>query len=934
MQLRQSVFAVIACAALSAQSQANELNRVPNAGFSGDRGQVLGNVTGTIPDYWRAFALEGDGLAVSIVPLAPNTLFPGSPATNAVRLTRTAGGGSSAFDHEANVFGLNPGHNYKAQVYMRSGNSGGAAQAVEVAFPVFNVDGFTGRQPGRFEATVGSGWTRYSGPAFMEADGTGADLSFRLQDDGGENSILIAMPTVNGPAYEVPAVSYPPVYTPGRDFSNTDRYVATSVFLWFTVNTGQLYGPWGPLGGRGNWTGEAPWWREQIKDMMDANIDVLYVANNGFFYQREQLFKALAQLRREGYDTPYVLPFLTPESIWFDDPIDMSQEAAKDEYMEWYRYWFEQYFEQDTGDYAESRLLHINGKVVLNTWHSNPGRTDNLDSLTRNDVESRLSDYFGDTYPSFNNGIYQIATTNGISPSFSDEIAHQFSNAEYFSTHTFNNKRPATVIGGIWDQNIRDPGLFYPRDGGVHYVEAWEALNATRNGGGGQLPVYHAYVESWNEYDEGTGIYEGDTEAPFIAPENQSGNDDFWSTTDNPREYIDTTYAGATDFNDHPLRDSRFLWNDFPASMAPGESATVQVLVRNEGDAKWSQSAGYRLSEVANGHAWGPANIQIDDADNEIARYGGVFRGRPVLFEFTITAPNAPGVYEAQFSMTRSGGGAFGETLTIQVAVGEEEVGEAHSAAFFNPARDGEGNYVEILNENQALVYTFSYRPDGSGPAWFLGVGDIEGGSIVINDLLRPIGAEFGAGFDSADISYDPAGSMSMGFVDCPSSGNGGTVSYSGSEALGYEALLSRAARLSEIIACDGSRNENAHRSGSFFSPERDGEGIVVEWLNGGLVLVIMFTYDLEGDQFWVLGIGTPDGDSVTMEAMYPATPTSWGSGFNPDEIRLESWGTFTLEWDEECDSVAFSYASTVPGYGSANRNYSRLTGLAGLSCP
>ena len=933
MNTRFAVCAVFALLLLTpTQLVLADNNVVPNPGFDGALGDALGDVSGAVPDYWRAFGLEGGEVSLQTVPLPANTLFPGSPATNAIRLTIDSYGGAQAFDHENTLFSLAAGHEYQATVYMRSGNS--ASQEVMVSFPVFDENGFTGRSPGTFSATVNNQWKPYSGPTFTESGGTLGDLGFRLTDDGGQNTVLIAMPTVNGPVPSTPEVTYPPIYTQGRDFSDTDRFVATTLFHWFTPYAGQKDGPWEPLEGRENWTGEALWWRGQIKDMMDANIDVLYVhLYNGLHYQREQIFRAIAELRSEGYDTPYVVPFLDPQIIWNNNPIDMTQTSAKDEYVGWYEFFYDQYFRQETGAYAESRLLHINGKVVLNTW---VGTNTNLNygALTRYDVESRLAGAFGNEYSSFENGIYQISSTGGTMPSFTDEVAVQFSNNEYFTPWPELGKRNVTLKGGAWDQNIRDPGFFLPRDGGSPYANAWDQLMAIRNGGGGQPPVYHAYIESWNEYDEGSGIYEASPEPPYIAPENSSGNDDTWSDSDNPREYIDTTHEKASAFNDHPERDSRFLWNDIPASMAPGESTTVQVLVRNEGDAKWSQSAGYRLSEVANGHAWGPANIQIDDADNEIAKYGGVFRGRPVLFEFNITAPNAPGVYEAHYSMTRAGGGAFGETLTIQVAVAEEEVGEAHSAAFFNPSRDGEGNYVEILNENQALVYTFSYRPDGSGPAWFLGVGDIEGGSIVIDDLLRPIGAEFGAGFDSGDISYDPAGSMSMGFVDCPSSGNGGTVNYSGSEALGYEALLSRAARLSEIIACDGSRNENAHRSGSFFDTQRDGEGIVVEWLNGGLVLVIMFTYDLEGDQFWILGIGTPDGDSVTMEAMYPATPTSWGSGFNPDEIRLESWGTFTLEWDEECDSVAFSYTSTVPGYGSANRSYSRLTGLAGLDCP
>ncbi len=929
------VFLLFLC--VHSLAQATDLNRVPNPGFEGSDGSRLGNVSGTIPDYWRAFGLDGGDVSIAIVPLAANALYTGSPATNAVQLTINSYGAAQAFDHETTPFSFSPGHNYSAQVYLRSANSGGESQQVTVSFPVFNESGFTGREAGSFAATVTGDWQKYSGPEFMEAAGTAGDIAFRLTDDGGENSILIAMPTVLGPAPETPAVNYPPIYTPGRDFSDTDRFVSTIVFHWYNTFSGQLTGPWRPLEGRGNWTGEVPWWREQIKDIMDANIEVVYVhLFNGFGFQREQFFSALHQLRSEGYDTPYVLPFLDPLIIWDGNPIDMRMESAKDEYVDSYRLWFDQYFRNEIGALAESRILHINGRVALNTWHGNPGYTDNLSALTRNDLESRLEAAFGEQYPSFKNGVYQMATANGVAPGFSDEIAYQFSNTEYYSTYEFNNKKVATVKGGYWDQNVRNPGSFLARDGGSPYRTAWEDLNAARDGSSGNLPIYHAYIESWNEYDEASGIYSGNTDAPYIAPANTSGNDDVWSNTNNPREYIDTTYEGASEFNDHPDLGSQFLWHDFPASLAPGESTEVQILVRNAGDIKWSDATGIKLAQAgSDSHVWGPSRQTIAPGPNEVEKYGGVFRGRPVLFRFTITAPATPGVYQAHYQMVRDDGGEapFGDQLTVQVAVGATAVEAGHSGAFFNANRNGEGSYVEILKNGRAVVYTFSYRPDGSGPAWFIGVGTTENNAIVIDELFRPAGTVFGADFKAGDIVFSNAGTMSMSFMDCDSIVNPGSTVFSGDAGLGLEGLLTRADRLSQITGCSVTPTAKAGLSGSFYDPGRNGEGLVVEWLHNGLVLVIMFTYDLDGNQMWMFGIGEPDGNSVTLEALYPSGTTKWGSDFNPDDVVLSTWGTFTITWSD-CDTVIFEYDSSLPGYGAATRNYTRLTYLAGTDCP
>jgi hypothetical protein len=106
-----------------------------------------------------------------------------------------------------------------------------------------------------------------------------------------------------------------------------------------------------------------------------------------------------------------------------------------------------------------------------------------------------------------------------------------------------------------------------------------------------------------------------------------------------------------------------------------------------------------------------------------------------------------------------------------------------------------------------------------------------------------------------------------------------------------------------------------------------------VQWLPDGSVLAIMFTYDTNGDQMWIFGVGQSDGKTVTIDAVYPTGFTSWGGEFDPDEVVLSPWGTFTLTWTD-CSTLTFEYASNIDGYGNATRNYSRLTSLNGLTCP
>ncbi len=266
--------------------------------------------------------------------------------------------------------------------------------------------------------------------------------------------------------------------------------------------------------------------------------------------------------------------------------------------------------------------------------------------------------------------------------------------------------------------------------------------------------------------------------------------------------------------------------------------------------------------------------------------------------------------------------------------VGGGAVVAGHSSVFYNPERNGEGNYVEVLEDGRAVVYTFTYNPDGTAPAWFLGVGEVSGNSIILDDLFRPTGTPFGDDFDAAEVEFTNAGSMSMVFPDCQATAPGGNIAYTGDVGLGYEGLISRGTRLAHITGCGGETPDpNAGLSGSFYDPARNGEGLIVEWLSNGDILAVFFTYDTEGNQFWLFGQATPNGKSVTMNAVYPSAFTPWGRNFNPNDVVLDNWGTFTLNWTD-CNTMSFQYSSTVGTFGSATRNYTRLSKLAGTTCP
>ena len=488
-------------------------------------------------------------------------------------------------------------------------------------------------------------------------------IAFRQQNADGETSSSMLLDNVrfssNLLAWTAGGFS-----TPKASFAVTNHLVSTSVFQWFTSTTGQLISPWEALGGRTNWTGEPDWWKSQIKQMMMANIDVLYVhLIPTFEQQRINLFQALNQLRYEGYDVPKVAPFLDPPITWKNKPlVDVGTEAGKDEMVGQYIRFFNQYYSVNQDPDADDYIARYDNRVVLDSWTIKNNLT-NWTALTRQDVTSRLAAELGQYHPFFNNDIYMVNTAIPDTFGFADEIVEQFSSLQYYEANTLNGITSVQLKGGYWDQNIRNPGKFSPRNGGSPFSNAWGQVD--RN------TARRVYIESWNEYNEGTGIYAAEVGPPYIHPGSGNTNTDVWSSSNDPFEYIHTTAAGAAAFNDTPARNAKILWHNFPATMHAGETQTVHVVVRNEGDVSWTAAANYKFGEkeLKDPVRFGTNRYLLDDAQDEIPVYGGIFRGRSKAFQLTLVAPTVPGNYLTHWGMLQEHVAWFGEELAYTFAV-------------------------------------------------------------------------------------------------------------------------------------------------------------------------------------------------------------------------------------------------------------------------
>jgi hypothetical protein len=267
------------------------------------------------------------------------------------------------------------------------------------------------------------------------------------------------------------------------------------------------------------------------------------------------------------------------------------------------------------------------------------------------------------------------------------------------------------------------------------------------------------------------------------------------------------------------------------------------------------------------------------------------------------------------------------------------------SGAWYDPSHDGEGWIIEILDENRASVFWFSYPPtvQEGKQAWFFGVGEIIGNRIKIDEMLISSGGLFGPEYDPNSVQFDSWGSTEFIFDDC----NKGTMNYSGPDNYGSGSLqLERLANLqgagcigpnapanpkSFYLPRKGAEVGYSH-SGAWYDPSHNGEGFLLEVLNETTALMVWFSYDNQGNQAWMISLGAIDGNEISFDEVQIPTGAVFGPGFDPTLVVRNTWGAATMTF-HDCNSATVRYSSNDESFGSGEQQTIRLTFIEDLKC-
>lgn len=247
------------------------------------------------------------------------------------------------------------------------------------------------------------------------------------------------------------------------------------------------------------------------------------------------------------------------------------------------------------------------------------------------------------------------------------------------------------------------------------------------------------------------------------------------------------------------------------------------------------------------------------------------------------------------------------------------------SGSWYDPTHNGEGFVVQFIDNSRAVVFWFTYDEDGA-QRWFTGLGTMSGNQLQVTELLITQGGVFGPAFDPDAVIRTSVGELNLTF----NSDSGGVADYTINGVVGQQTIQ----RLTRPVEVSASPGLNVPRkSGSWYDPTRDGEGFALEILPNGGQIAYWFTYDINGNQAWMIGSGSNSAarGSFPLDMLQP-TGGRFGPNFDPADVEFQAVGSARL--NVQCDGGFADYKTTDPAdFVDIRFDLQRIAGLGPGAC-
>ena len=101
---------------------------------------------------------------------------------------------------------------------------------------------------------------------------------------------------------------------------------------------------------------------------------------------------------------------------------------------------------------------------------------------------------------------------------------------------------------------------------------------------------------------------------------------------------------------------------------------------------------------------------------------------------------------------------------------------------------------------------------------------------------------------------------------------------------------------------------------GNFYNPQRSGEGIQLTLENDGETYVLTYYTYLNGEQVWLIGLGTLDDGGINFDSMSITDGADYGADFDPDDVESRRWGSIDMDFID-CNQAVLDIGPELPGF-------------------
>ena len=226
------------------------------------------------------------------------------------------------------------------------------------------------------------------------------------------------------------------------------------------------------------------------------------------------------------------------------------------------------------------------------------------------------------------------------------------------------------------------------------------------------------------------------------------------------------------------------------------------------------------------------------------------------------------------------------EPLDIQLTH-KKDVLPHYTGMWFNHEESGHGLQLEVLDQdNTAILYVTWFAHMNGEPMWLTGSGPLLGDRAFVN-LIITDGQDFPAStnpkiWGELRINFDNLYHASLSWQPLLDGFEAGELNV---ERLTIPTIPEEDAYLNADLKLD------ACVTGSYYDPERSGEGIQITALGNPSTHLSYNWYTYWGDkQFWLTGQGDFNQDTIESLAYY-TTGVNFTPDFNPDDLEIVPWG-------------------------------------------